>query len=75
MGNSDSLDEHYDGSNTLRVKFKHLRMLVDMIDEAGSDMETHSPSKSSVHSPSGSELDQDGSIETQGNDDQSKKQR
>jgi hypothetical protein len=78
MGNEDSLDAPYDGTNTLRVKIKDLRMLVDMIEEAGSDVggsdvDTLSPAKSSsVDSPSGSKPIDDDSTDKQGDDDQSK---
>ena len=77
-GNGDSPDSPYDGTNILRVKIKDLRMLVDMIEEAGSevgssDVETPSPAKSSsVDTPSGAEPDEDDSTDTQGDGDQSK---
>ena len=50
-GNPDSPDAPYDGTKTLQVKVKDLRMLVDMIEEAGSVVgspvvETPSPRKS-----------------------------
>ena len=77
-GNPDSPDAPYDGTNTLKVKIKDLRMLVDMIEEAGSVVgspvvETPSPTKSSSSdSQSGSEPDEDDSTDTQGDGDQSK---
>ena len=77
-GNKDSPDAPYDGTNTLKVKIKDLRMLVDMIEEAGSDVgssgvDTPSPAKSSsVDSPPGSEPDEDDSTDKQGDGDQSK---
>ena len=80
-GNPASQDAPYDGTKTLKVHVKDLRMLVDMIEEAGSavdtpDVETPSPRKStSSDSHSGSEPDEDDSTDTQGDNDQKKKQR
>jgi hypothetical protein len=78
MGNEDSPDAPYDGTNTLRVKIKDLRMLVDMIEEADSevdsfDVDTHPhPKSSSGDAPSGSESEEDDTTGTQGDGDQSK---
>ena len=77
-GNPDIPDAPYDGTKTLQVKVKDLRMLVDMIEEAGSVVgspvvETPSPTKSaSSDSKLGSESDEDNSTDTQGDGDQSK---
>ena len=77
-GNPDSPDAPYDGTKTLKVQVKDLRMLVDMIEEAGSVVgspvvETPSPTKSaSSDSKLGSESDEDNSTDTQGDGDQSK---
>jgi len=77
-GNGDIPDSPYGGTNILRVKIKDLRMLVDMIEEAGSVVgspvvETPSPTKStSSDSKLGSESDEDNSTDTQGDGDQSK---
>ena len=77
-GNPDIPDAPYDGTKTLKVHVYDLRMLVDMIEEAGSVVgspvvETPSPTKStSLDSKSGSESDEDNSTDTQGDGDQSK---
>jgi hypothetical protein len=77
-GNPDIPDAPYDGTKTLKVHVKDLRMLVDMIEEAGSVVgspvvETPSPTKSaSSDSKLGSESDEDNSTDTQGDGDQSK---
>jgi hypothetical protein len=77
-GNGDNPDSPYDGTNTLKVKIKDLRMLVDMIEEAGSEVDSSDvdtpphPKSSSGDASSGSESEEDDTTGTQGDGDQSK---
>ena len=77
-GNGDRPDSPYDGTNILRVKIKDLRMLVDMIEEAGSEVDSSDVDtpphlkSSSGDAPSGSESEEDDTTGTQGDGDQSK---